>query len=61
MKSPIQLRLTGLLATVALGAALIGWTERHAWSQTDALQKRFRAMEEGGFHWLSFWKPRCCR
>lgn len=50
MKSPIKLRLTGFLATVALGAILIGWTERHAWRQTDQLQKRFEAMQRGGYH-----------
>lgn len=50
MKSPIQLRLTGFLVTVAMGAILIGWTERHTWRQTDQLQKRFQALQEGGFH-----------
>ncbi|MCL4178836.1 MAG: hypothetical protein KJ072_13980 [Verrucomicrobia bacterium] len=50
MKSPIQLRLTGFLATVVLGALLIGWTERHAWRQTNQLQQRFEAMQRGGFH-----------
>lgn len=50
MKSPIKLRLTGFLATVALGAILIGWTERHAWRQTIQLQQRFEAMQEGGYH-----------
>jgi signal transduction histidine kinase len=50
MKSPIQLRLTGFLATVVLGALLIGWTERHAWRQTNQLQQRFEAMQSGGFH-----------
>ena len=43
MKTPITLRLTGFLTTIALGAVLIGWTERHAWRQTDQLQKRFEA------------------
>lgn len=43
MKSPIRIRLTGFLATVAFGAVLIGWTERHAWRQTDRLQKRLDA------------------
>jgi signal transduction histidine kinase len=50
MKSPIKLRLTGFLVTVALGAILIGWTERHAWRQTDQLQQRFEAMQRGGYH-----------
>ena len=50
MKSPIKLRLTGFLATVGLGALLIGWTERHAWRQTNQLQQRFEAMQRGGFH-----------
>ena len=50
MKSPIKLRLTGFLVTIALGALLIGWTERHAWRHTDRLQKRFQGMQQGGFH-----------
>lgn len=50
MKPPIKLRLTGFVATVALGALLIGWTERHAWRQTSQLQQRFEAMQRGGFH-----------
>ena len=50
MKSLITLRLTGFVATLALGALLIGWTERHAWRQTDKLQKRFEAMQRGGYH-----------
>lgn len=50
MKSPIKLRLTGFLATVALGALLIGWTERHAWRQTNQLQQQFEAMQRGGYH-----------
>lgn len=50
MKSPIKLRLTGFIATVVLGAILIGWTERHAWRQTNQLQHRFEAMQRGGYH-----------
>jgi signal transduction histidine kinase len=50
MKSPIKLRLTGFIATVVLGAILIGWTERHAWRQTNQLQQRFEAMQRGGYH-----------
>jgi len=50
MKSPIKLRLTGFLATVALGAVLIGWTERHSWRQIGQLQARFGAMQDGGYH-----------
>jgi hypothetical protein len=56
MKSPIKLRLSGFLATVALGAILIGGTERHAWRQTDQLQKRFEAMQRGGYHLPIIWK-----
>jgi len=50
MKSPIKLRLTGFLATVVLGAILIGWTERHAWRQTDQLQQQFEAIQQGERH-----------
>jgi signal transduction histidine kinase len=50
MKSPIKLRLTGFVATLGLGALLIGWTERHAWRQTSQLQQRFEAMQRGDFH-----------
>lgn len=50
MKSPIRLRLTGFFATVAFGAVLLGWTERHAWRQTNQLQNRFEAMQRGGYH-----------
>jgi hypothetical protein len=50
MKSPIKLRLTGFLVTVVLGAILMGATERHAWRQTIQLQKRFEAMQQGGYH-----------
>lgn len=50
MKSPIRLRLTGFVATMLLGAILIGWTERHAWRQTDQLQRRFRMMQAGSYH-----------
>lgn len=50
MKAPIKIRLTGFLATLALGAVLIGWTERHAWRQTDQLQHRFEVMQRGGYH-----------
>lgn len=50
MKSPIKLRLTGFLVTVVLGAILIGATERHAWRQTIQLEKRFEAMQSGGYH-----------
>ncbi|HRY50097.1 MAG TPA: ATP-binding protein [Candidatus Paceibacterota bacterium] len=42
--------MTGFLVAVALGAVLIGWTERRAWRHTDQLQKRFQAMQQGGFH-----------
>jgi signal transduction histidine kinase len=50
MKSPIQLRLTGFIATMVLGAILIGWTERYAWRQTDQLQRRFKMMQAGSYH-----------
>jgi len=50
MKSPIKLRLTGFIATVVLGATLIGWTEHRAWRQTHHLQQRFEAMQRGGYH-----------
>jgi signal transduction histidine kinase len=49
MKSPVKPRLTGFLTTVALGALLIGWTEHDAWRRTDDLQKRFEAMQQGGY------------
>lgn len=50
MNSPIKIRLTGFLVTIVLGALLIGWTERHAWRQASQLQRRFEAMQRGGFH-----------
>jgi signal transduction histidine kinase len=50
MKTPAQMRLTGLIITLVLGGALVGFTERHAWQQGKQLQRRLQGMQDGGFH-----------